>query len=432
MKKLVSVLLAAVLLLSCFGAFAEEISVTPKVQTTINYSYKYAALRIKAGTKVCFMDTYWYDLSAEAEEAEGDVYVALKDLAAMYAPDFTITEDGTQLTLNHFGITVVMDTASADARVNEFNYTFKNAPKVEEGLVMVPMLELLGTCFGTPVGKSGNWYAASYTTDALTLGRSFDMYETMLRGKDYGFVYKTYTIPEDPDQKVLPVRFYIPSTYDPETPMRAIVLLHGNSTSMNYFFHDTCQDTVKYYDSPELFAEKYGYILIAGTAYCVSGNYGDVDNLPYMVADAWEEIDDATKELRIRSEASFNYGLQVALDNYNIDMDHLYLMGNSMGGKGTLFLGNKYAEMWDAIVPCAMMSNLEVIGYNPYPNLVDMPILFCVGTEDAYGYDLALKNWKLLDGYVNDAHFYAAAGGVHNTGWIISLPVIFDFLNAQY
>ena len=154
--------------------------------------------------------------------------------------------------------------------------------------------------------------------------------------------------------------------------------------------------------------------------------------MPFQDQPAWRKLSDRDKELRSRSEKSFLCGLELAKENFNLDTEHLYLLGNSMGGVGTLFLGNKHADLFDAIVPCAIMPNFSLIDGNPFPNLVDKPILCCVGTEDSYGYDLYLANYKILESYVNDIRFYAAAGGVHNTGWIISLPVIFDFLNAQY
>lgn len=432
MKKLIIFLLAAVLLCGAFAS-AEEFTVQPNPPKGINYSYKYATLIFKAGESMSWMDKYIHMMAAPAEAADGDVYVLLDELKAMYAPDFTVEEAADQLTLNHFGLTVTLNPDSADAVIDGHAYTFKNAPKTVDGKVMVPAMELCSVGFGTPAKELGNgFYAISYTTADLPARIDTNLLLGMLRGKKVGFVYLTYTIPDDPDQKILPLRIYVPTSYDPEKPMRAIVMLHGNSVSMDYFFHDTCQEGVKYYDSPELYAEKYGYILIAGTAYLVGGGYGDVDGMPFQDQPAWRKLSDRDKELRSRSEKSFLCGLELAKENFNLDTEHLYLLGNSMGGVGTLFLGNKHADLFDAIVPCAIMPNFSLIDGNPFPNLVDKPILCCVGTEDSYGYDLYLANYKILESYVNDIRFYAAAGGVHNTGWIISLPVIFDFLNAQY
>ncbi|MBQ6232220.1 MAG: hypothetical protein IJJ80_01800 [Clostridia bacterium] len=431
MKKLIIFLLAAVLLCGAFAS-AEEFTVQPNPPKGINYSYKYATLIFKAGESMSWMDKYIHMMAAPAEAADGDVYVLLDELKAMYAPDFTVEEAADQLTLNHFGLTVTLNPDSADAVIDGHAYTFKNAPKTVDGKVMVPAMELCSVGFGTPAKELGNgFYAVSYSTAEITGRFDTNLYNGMIRGKNVGFVYLTYTIPDDPDQKILPLRLYVPSNYDPEKPMRAIVLLHGNSVSMNYFYPDT-QEAIKQYRGIETFAEEYGYILISGTAYLVGGGYGDVDGMPFQDQTEWRNLSEYDKELRMRSEKSVLSLMELAFERYNVDMDHLYLMGNSMGGVGTLFLGNKHADMFDAIVPCAIMPNFSLIDGNPFPNLVDKPILCCVGTEDSYGYDLYLANYKILESYVNDIRFYAAAGGVHNTGWCISLPVIFDFLNAQY
>ena len=433
MKRFISLLFVLMLLVSATACAEQTFTVDPKIPQGINYSYKYQYLVFKTGESMSWMDKYIHMMAAPALEAEKDVYVPLEDLKAMYAPDFTVEADGSKLTLNHFGLTVTLDTESAEAVIDGHTYTFKNAPKTVDGVVMVPAMELCSVGFGTPAKALGSgYYAISYTTADLPARIDTNLLGGMLRGKNVGFVYLTYTIPDDPDQKILPLRIYVPTSYDPEKPMRAIVMLHGNSVSMDYFFHDTCQEGVKYYDSPELYAEKYGYILIAGTAYLVGGGYGDVDGMPFQDQPAWRNLSDRDKELRVLSEKSFLCGLELAKESFNLDTEHLYLMGNSMGGVGTLFLGNKHADLFDAIVPCAIMPNFSLIDGNPFPNLVDMPMLCCVGTEDSYGYDLYSANYKILESYVNNIQFNAAAGGVHNTGWIISLPVIFEFLNAQY
>ena len=41
------------------------------------------------------------------------------------------------------------------------------------------------------------------------------------------------------------------------------------------------------------------------------------------------------------------------LDEFNVDEDRIYLMGHSMGGGGTMYLGPKHAEIWAAIAPIA-------------------------------------------------------------------------------
>ena len=109
-----------------------------------------------------------------------------------------------------------------------------------------------------------------------------------------------------------------------------------------------------------------------------------VENYPYMVHDTWTDLSDREKKLRILSEKSPMTALEVVKELYNVDAEHTYLMGNSMGGIGTFYLGNKHHEMWDAIAPCGMMFNMELIGEDFLTNLKEMPLLFVEDTEDNY------------------------------------------------
>lgn len=439
-KPLITLLLACVLAMTCVAAWAEPaFTVTPNPPEGINYSYKYNVVLFKGGETTAFMDKYIYDkLTMPAEDVGDDVYVALEDLKRIYAPDFTVTQTEDGVTVCHAGLTAVLYPDQAEATVDSNAYTFTHAPKTVDGVLMVPALELMGVAFGKQTqvvdNEKGNYFAVAYGYDELNTGlyaRGLTLFDETLAGrKTRGFIYLTYTIEDDPDQKVLPVRLYVPTSYDPQTPMRTILVLHGRSVSQNYFWADT-QSAIVQYRTLESFAEEYGYIIVTASAYLVDGNYGNVENYPYMVHDEWTQLDEETKRLRILSEKSPMTALELVKSLYNVDEEHLYLMGNSMGGMGTLYLGNKYAEMWDAIAPCGMMVNMELIGENIYPNLVDMPLLFVEGTEDQYGFDLAVKNFKLLAEYLNDTQFYAAPGGVHSTGWCIALPQIFDFFNAQ-
>src|SRR5262249_3124297 len=38
---------------------------------------------------------------------------------------------------------------------------------------------------------------------------------------------------------------------------------------------------------------------------------------------------------------------------FNVDENRIYLMGHSMGGAGTYYLGSKYAKIWAALAPIA-------------------------------------------------------------------------------
>ncbi len=430
------IVLLMVFCLMASVAVAQEL--TPVAPEGLNYSYKFATAYFKADEKSAFMDNYMLELEA-APQACGtdDLYVALNDLARVYAPDFAVTVEGDAITLTHVGITALLTVGSCEATANGQAVTLEAAPKLEGDVLYVPVAAVMRNCFVKDVQMvsdtaGGQYLHLSLTLDALAKvsARTMRQLNGQLRGKEYGFRYLTYTIEDDPDGKVLPMRIYIPTTYDPNTPMKAILLLHGNSVSMDYWFTDT-NANIAMHRPIEMYAEENGYILIAPTAYIVAGQYGDVTNIPFMDADEWVEISEEEKALRILSEKSAMTALEIVKSQYNIDEERLYLVGNSMGGKAVLFLGNKYADLFDAFVPMAMMPNVSLMTENPYPNLVGRPIFFVEGTEDDYGFDLATKNFELLKQWLPDMQHYWCPGGGHSTAWSLALPQIFEFLNSQ-
>ncbi|HEY4359971.1 MAG TPA: alpha/beta hydrolase-fold protein [Bryobacteraceae bacterium] len=62
------------------------------------------------------------------------------------------------------------------------------------------------------------------------------------------------------------------------------------------------------------------------------------------------------------------HGLEIVRKEFNVDPNRTYLMGHSMGGAGTLFLGSKHASEWAAITavaPAAFLMNdkrAEILG----------------------------------------------------------------------
>jgi predicted peptidase len=223
-------------------------------------------------------------------------------------------------------------------------------------------------------------------------------------------------------------RMYVPMTYDSSVPNKLLLLAHGGSTNQNFWFTDT-RESIRYYTPIETYAEKYGYIVAAPNAYVVGGSYGET-TAPSMGQGSLPQLPEEEKALRILSEKGFMLGLEAVREKFNIDSDQIYLMGNSMGGRGTFFLGNKYSDTFKAIVPCSSAGSVSADGRNPYPNLANKPVLLVFGTEDS-NFDLAQESSQLLEDYLNDFRTYWTPGGAHSTSWARSLEVIFDFLNQH-
>src|SRR6185295_8489973 len=70
-------------------------------------------------------------------------------------------------------------------------------------------------------------------------------------------------------------------------------------------------------------------------------------------------ITDAAK-VREASEKDVMNVIEMIRKEFNVDERRMYLMGHSMGGAGTIYLGSKYPKLWAAIAaeaPAAMGMN---------------------------------------------------------------------------
>jgi poly(3-hydroxybutyrate) depolymerase len=403
--------------------------IVPKPPESLNYSYKYSVNFFKAGADYAFMDDYMFALTVKPVAVEDtDALVALCDLERIYAPDFNVERSGNQFTVEHVGLRAEATLGEEVLTVSGHNVALSVAPRVIEGEICVPVASFMSGAFGKSTRARNGYVAVAHNQEevgALNPRGDLAPRDHMLRGKDVGFLYHTYWFEEG--KRTMNYRMYVPMTYDPSIPNKLLLLAHGASTNQNFWFTDT-RESIRYYTPIETYAEKYGYIVAAPNAYIVGGGYGET--APYMGQGSMPQLSEEEKALRILSEKGFMLGLEAVRERFNIDSDQIYLMGNSMGGRGTFFLGNKYSEIFKAIVPCAMTVNVSAYGGNPYPNLVDKPVLLVFGTEDS-NFDLARKNSQLLDDYLNDFSTNWNAGGGHSTSWARSLEQIFEFLNRH-
>ncbi len=149
----------------------------------------------------------------------------------------------------------------------------------------------------------------------------------------------TYRLPEANAE--MPYTLFIPSSYEQGKPAPLIVDLHGLSiTPLMQILFDGTTDL----------AERYGFIVVAPMGYSVSGWWGALAGKPVETAAVKPGTDTkySTGEL---SEIDAMTLLKSIREKYTIDPDRIYLMGHSMGGAGTYYLGAKYNQIWAGIAP---------------------------------------------------------------------------------
>jgi predicted peptidase len=171
---------------------------------------------------------------------------------------------------------------------------------------------------------------------------------------------RTYTFADTNEQ--MPYALFVSSkvTRDKKNPL--IVTLHGLGGDQNTMVRESLR-------SVEL-AEQGGYILVAPMGYNPRGWYGVPPGPPRGgganaatpqrgrgaggrgATAGGTAITDTAKE-REASEKDVMTVLDLVRKEFNVDERRIYLMGHSMGGAGTYYLGSKHGSVWAALAPIA-------------------------------------------------------------------------------
>jgi predicted peptidase len=130
--------------------------------------------------------------------------------------------------------------------------------------------------------------------------------------------------------------------------------------------------------------------------------------------------------LRELSEKDAMNVLDMVRKEFNVDNNRIYLMGHSMGGAGTLYLGVKYSSFWAALGPIAPAA------FGLDPNTLDkipsMPVIFVHGDADEVVPVANTRQWidKLKE--LNMIYEYNEMPGVSH-GPVIeqALPSVYAF-----
>jgi dienelactone hydrolase len=168
----------------------------------------------------------------------------------------------------------------------------------------------------------------------------------------------------------IPYTLFVPSTYDPQKPAPLVVDLHGlNITPLQQILFDGTTD----------FAERYGFIVLAPMGFDVSSWWGSRPGKPVATAAVKPggDVHYSTTEL---AEIDTLAVLKLIRERYTIDSDRIYLMGHSMGGAGTYYLGGKYNDIWAGLAPISGAGGIADGAAERYKSL---PTLIMHGAKDS-------------------------------------------------
>lgn len=171
---------------------------------------------------------------------------------------------------------------------------------------------------------------------------------------------------------------YVPTSYDGETAAPLVVLLHGLGSNPSQ---------VMRYQGITKEAEQRGYIVVAPYGYNERGWYGSRGQGkkgPYF---GNAKDPDNLGEL---SEADVFNVLEIVQKEYRIDPDRMFLMGHSMGGAGTIYLGAKRHELWAGLAPLApaVSGSMDLLG-----DLGSAPVFVVTGDRDRLVRVEVVRRW---------------------------------------
>jgi S-formylglutathione hydrolase FrmB len=204
----------------------------------------------------------------------------------------------------------------------------------------------------------------------------------------------------------MPYTLFVPSSYSPGKSAPLVVDLHGlNITPLQQILFDGTTD----------FAEKYGFIVLAPMGYSVSGGWGGRAGTPVETAQLkpGSDVRYSSGEL---SELDAINAVKLISEKFNIDRDRIFLMGHSMGGAGTYYLGAKYNDIWAGLAPLSGAGGIaDAAAAERYKTI---PMLIMHGDKDSIVPVATSRRAVLALEAVGAPHVYLEFPGMDHEFWI--------------
>ena len=210
---------------------------------------------------------------------------------------------------------------------------------------------------------------------------------------------------------------YVPTKYNAARATPLVIALHGLGSDIHYM--------MEYNNLVEL-AERYGYIVATPMGYNERGWYGargqgnefnqrQADPGPANLG-AWSEQDVLNVLKQVRSD-------------FNVDAKRIYLIGQSMGGGGTLYIGAKYADTWAAL---AAMAPAIYISPDTIAGARKLPVMVIQGDADTSVDPNVTRKWvaKMKELGMN-YEYIEVPGGTHASAGRLNIDKVFAFLEKQ-
>jgi predicted peptidase len=115
---------------------------------------------------------------------------------------------------------------------------------------------------------------------------------------------------------------------------------------------------------------------------------------------------------------------------FNVDDRRIYLLGQSMGGAGALYLGTKYHNIWAAVGATAPAAG----GLSPaiLEGATELPMILVHGDADQSVSVTQTRRWVEKMGELKmTSDYYEIRGGAHRDAITLGASRVFDFFNKH-
>jgi len=210
---------------------------------------------------------------------------------------------------------------------------------------------------------------------------------------------------------------YVPTKYNASRATPLVIALHGLGSDIHYM--------MEYNNLVEL-AERYGYIVATPLGYNERGWYGARGQGNEFNQ---RQADPGPANLGALSEQDVLNVLKQVCADFNVDAKRMYLIGQSMGGGGTLYIGSKYADTWAAL---AAMAPAIYISPDTIAGAARLPVMVVQGDADTSVDPKVTRQWvaKMKELGMN-YEYIEVPGGTHASAGRLNIDKVFAFLDKQ-
>lgn len=228
-----------------------------------------------------------------------------------------------------------------------------------------------------------------------------------------------------PTHERMPLRYYVPTSWDGTTALPIILMLHGAGANENSYMDRNAGQMMQ-------LAEQHGYIVVSPLGHTPLGAYGNPLRLPAVFgqdAVAAEQLAAMTPERQRTldlSELEVITALELITETYGADRSRTFLAGHSMGSGGVWHLAARYPDRWRAIAP---MSGpfVDRVHY-PFDRIKPLPVFMTEGR----GATPSLEGSRAMAAFLREQGFdfdYLETDGDHGGMVPQVLPAVFDYFD---